>query len=61
VNIAQQDIVAQKKVTCPRCGAKPGKRCWDKAPGNPTRKTFLARPHGERAELVQDDEGLVAA
>jgi hypothetical protein len=59
VNIAEQDLIAQKTTTCPRCGALPGKRCWEKARGNPRRKTLLARPHAERAELVQDD-GLTA-
>ena len=55
MNIAQQDRIARRQHTCPRCGAKPGKSCWEKARGNPGRKTYLARPHAERAELVQED------
>jgi hypothetical protein len=58
VNIAQQDRIAQREYTCPRCGAEPGKSCWEKARGNPQRKTYLARPHAERAELVQEEHGL---
>jgi hypothetical protein len=58
VNIAQQDRIAQREHTCPRCGAEPGKSCWEKARGNPHRKTYLARPHAERAELVQEEDGL---
>jgi len=55
VNIAQQDRIAQREHTCPRCGAEPGKSCWEKARGNPGRKTYMARPHAERAELVQEE------
>jgi hypothetical protein len=58
VNIAQQDRVAQREHACPRCGAEPGKSCWEKARGNPRRKTYLAPPHAERAELVQEEHGL---
>lgn len=58
MNIAQQDRIAQREYTCPRCGAEPGKSCWEKARGNPGRKTYLARPHAERAELVQEEHGL---
>jgi hypothetical protein len=58
VNIAQQDRIAQREHACPRCGAEPGKRCWEKARGNPGRETYLARPHAERAELVQEEHGL---
>ena len=47
MNIAQQDRIAQREHTCPRCGAEPGKSCWEKARGNPERKTYLARPHAE--------------
>src|SRR5262249_58642577 len=39
-------------------GAQPGKSCWEKARGTPARKTYLARPHAERAELVQEEDGL---
>jgi hypothetical protein len=60
VNIAQQDLIAQKTKTCPRCGAEPRKRCWEKARSDPRRKTFLARPHAERAELVDDERELLA-
>ena len=55
MNIAQQDRIAQREHTCPRCGAEPGKSCWEKARGNPARKTYVAQPHAERAELVQED------
>lgn len=58
MNIAQQDRIAQREHTCPRCGAEPGKNCWDKARSNPGRKTYQARPHAERSELVQEDHGL---
>jgi hypothetical protein len=58
VNIAQQDRIAQREHACPRCGAEPGKSCWEKARGNPLRKTYLARPHAERAELVREEHGL---
>jgi hypothetical protein len=58
VNIAQQDRIAQREHTCPRCGAQPGKSCWEKARGNPGRKTYLARPHAERAGLVPEEDGL---
>jgi hypothetical protein len=58
VNIAQQDRIAQREHRCPRCGAEPGKSCWEKARGSPGRKTYLARPHAERAELVQEEHGL---
>jgi len=58
LNVAQQDRIAQREHTCPRCGAEPGKSCWGKARGNPRRKTYLARAHAERAELVQEDHGL---
>ena len=58
MNIAQQDRIAQREHTCPHCGAEPGKSCWEKARGNPGRKTYLARPHAERAELVQEEHGL---
>jgi hypothetical protein len=62
VNVAQQDRIAQRTKTCPRCGALPGTACWERARGNPTRKTYMARPHAERAELVvQEDEELIAA
>jgi len=37
VNIAQQDRIAQREHACPRCGAEPGKSCWEKARGNPGR------------------------
>jgi len=57
VNIAQQDPIAQHEHACPRCGAEPGKSCREKARGSPQRKTYLARPHAERAELVQEDHG----
>src|SRR5260370_42103171 len=58
VNIAQQDRIAQRTKTCPRCGAEPGEPCWERARGDPFRKAYLARPHAERAELVQDEDGL---
>ena len=58
MNLAQQDRIAQREYTCPRCGAQPGKSCWEKARGNPGRKTHLARPHAERAELVPEEDGL---
>jgi hypothetical protein len=58
VNIAQQDRIAQREHACPRWGAEPGKSCWEKARGSPQRKTYLARPYAERAELVQQDHGL---
>jgi hypothetical protein len=58
VNVAQQDRIAQREYTCPQCGAQPGKSCWEKARGNPGRKTYLARPHAERAELVPEEDGL---
>jgi hypothetical protein len=58
VNIARQDRIARREHACPRCGAEPGKSCWEKARGNPRRKTYLARPHAERAELVREDHGL---
>jgi hypothetical protein len=58
VNVAQQDRIAEREHTCPRCGAEPGKSCWEKARGNPQRKTYLARPHAERAELVEEEHGL---
>ena len=61
VNIAQQDRIAQREHTCPRCGAEPGNSCWEKARGNPGRKTYLARPHAERAELVQEEDGLATS
>ena len=58
MNIAQQDRIAQREHGCPRCGAEPGKSCWEKVRGNPRRKTYLARPHAERAELVCEEHGL---
>lgn len=56
MNIAEQDLQAQRTKTCPRCGALPGKRCWKPARSDPRRKTFLARPHQARVDLVEDDE-----
>jgi hypothetical protein len=61
MNVAQQDRIAQRELTCPRCGAEPGKRCWEKARGNPGRKTYLAWPHAERVERVQEEHGLAHA
>ena len=58
MNIAQQDPIGQREHTCPHCGAEPGKSCWEKARGNSGRKTYLAWPHAERAELVQEEPGL---
>jgi hypothetical protein len=58
VNIAQQARIAQREHTCPRCGAEPGKSCWEKTRGNPGRKTYLAQPHAERAEVVHEERGL---
>ena len=57
VNIAQQDRIAQREHTCPRCGAEPGKSWCEKARGGLGRKTCLARPHAERAELVHAEAG----
>ena len=61
VNIAQQDRIAQREHTCPRCGAEPGKSCREKARGSLGRKTYLARPHAERAELVHAEYGLATS
>ena len=58
MNIAQQDRIAQGTKICPRCGALPGKSCWEKARGNPYRHTFMARPHAEQVE--DEQEGLRA-
>jgi len=53
--MVEQDLLAVRTMTCPRCGALPGKRCWDLVSGNPRRKTFLPRPHQARVDLVEDD------
>jgi hypothetical protein len=53
VNAARQDRIALRTKTCPRCGALPAKACWEQARQNPYRKTYMARPHAERAELGQ--------
>ena len=58
MNIAQQDRIAQREHACPRCGAEPGKSCWEKPRGNAARKAYLARLLAERAELVQGEHGL---
>ena len=58
MNIAQQARIAQLEHACPGCGAEPGKSWWENARGKPARKTYLARPHAERAELVQEDHRL---
>ena len=43
----------------PLTGSEPCKGCGgEKALGNPAPKTHLARPHAERAELVQEEHGL---
>jgi len=58
VNIPPQDRIAQREHACPRCGVEPGKSCWERARGNSRRKTYQARPHAERAQLVREDHGL---
>ena len=62
MNVAQVDRIAQRTKTCPRCGAQPGKPCWEKARQNPYRHSYMARPHAERSELVvrENEDGLVA-
>jgi hypothetical protein len=61
MNIAQQDRVAQREYTCPRCGAPPGKGCWERARQNLYGISYMARPHAERADLIQDeDDGLAS-
>ena len=60
-HIAQQDRIAQRVHTCPLCGAEPGKSCCEKARGGLGRKTYLARPHAERAELVHAEHGLATS
>jgi hypothetical protein len=41
-HIAQQDPIAQRVRTCPRCGAKPGRSCCEKGRGGLGRKTCPA-------------------
>ena len=53
--IAQQDPIARRVHTCPRCGAEPGKNCCEKARGGLGRKTYLARPNAQRAEVHAED------
>jgi hypothetical protein len=54
-NVVQQDRTAQREHASPRCGAEPGKSCWEKARGNPRRKMYLARPHAEEPSWSRRD------
>jgi hypothetical protein len=58
LNIAQRDRIVQQEHTCPRCGVESRKSCWEPARSNAGQKTYLARPHAERAEVVQKEHGL---
>ena len=63
LNIAQVDRIAQREYACPRSEALPPVSLVGNMPGRtPTGTASLARPHGERANLVQvdEDDGLAA-
>jgi len=48
--------IAQREHTCPRCGAEPARAAGRKRVAASGQKTYLARPHAERAEL--DTRGI---
>jgi hypothetical protein len=57
MNTAQAERLCQKTRTCPPpkgCGSGPGRRCWRPADdGHPRHRTYLARPHEVRVELIR--------